>query len=467
MRKIIITISVLLFSVLNSAQTIEGTWNGILEVQGTQLKLVLHVANKDGKLVSTMDSPDQKAFGIPVPTTSFEANTLMIELPSAKMTYKGKPNVDFSEMEGVFSQMGLEIPLKLTRKPFEKVSLNRPQTPKEPFSYQQEEVVFENKTDKITLAGTLTYPKTKGKFPVVILITGSGPQDRNEELFEHKPFAVIADDLTKKGIAVLRFDDRGIGKSTGSFANSTTKDFANDVLAAVAFVKTRSNINPKKIGLIGHSEGGMIAPMVAAQSKDVNFIVLMAGPGAPIDELMVEQNARVAKFSGMTDDQIKESSEMNKSVYAILKNSTPENLEKELTAYLKTAMSNLPVGMKPTTEAALQQTVEGQVKVMTGKWFQYFIKYNPAENLSKVKCPVLAINGSLDFQVPSTMNLKAIEAALQKGKNKNFKTVELPGLNHLFQEAGTGTLEEYAKIEQTISPKALEVMSNWILQQTK
>ena len=179
----------------------------------------------------------------------------------------------------------------------------------------------------------MTYPKTKGKFPVVILITGSGAQERNEEFFEHKPFAVIADDLTKKGIAVLRFDDRGVGKSTGSFMTSTTEDFANDVLAAVDFVKTRSNINTKKIGLIGHSEGGMIAPMVAAQSKDVNFIVLMARPRSPIDELMVEQNARVARFAGMTDEQIKVTSEMNRSVYTILKNSTPENIEKELTTY--------------------------------------------------------------------------------------------------------------------------------------
>lgn len=456
MRKIIFTISILLLSILNFAQTIEGNWNGILEVQGTQLKLVFHVANKDRKLVSTMDSPDQKAFGIPVPTTTFEANTITFELPNAKITYKGKPNADFSEIDGTFSQMGSEIPLKLTRKPFEKVVLNRPQTPKEPFSYQQEEVVFENKIDKVTLAGTLTYPKTKGKFPVVILISGTGAQDRNSELFEHKPFAVIADVLTKKGIAVLRCDDRGVGKSTGSMMNSTTEDFGNDVLAAVEFLKTRPTINFKKIGLIGHSEGGMVAPIVAAKSEDVSFIVLMAGPGTPIDKLMVEQNARLGKLSGMSDEQITAARETNKSIYGIIKNSTPENLEKELTTYLKTTMSNLS-----------DEAVKGQVQTMTSKWFQYFIKYNPAENLSKVKCPVLAINGSLDFQVPSEMNLKAIETALQRGKNKNYKTLELPGLNHLFQEASTGALEEYAKIEQTISPTALEVMSSWILQQTK
>lgn len=467
MRKIIFTIALFLFNLLNFAQTIEGNWNGILEVQGTQLTLVFHVTNTDGKLVSTMDSPDQKAFGIPVATTTFENTVVTFELPNAKITYKGTPNADFSEIGGTFRQGALELPLKLSKKPIEKVALKRPQTPKEPFPYQQEEVVFENKTDKFTLAGTLTYPKKKGKFPVVILITGSGAQDRNEELFEHKPFAVIADELTKKGIAVLRFDDRGIGKSTGSFMNSTTRDFANDVLAAVDFLKTRSDINLKKIGLIGHSEGGMIAPMVAAQSKDISFIVLMAGPGTPIDELLVEQNASLAKFSGMSDDQIKVSNEMNKSIYAILKNSAPENLDKDLTTYLKTAMANLPEGMKPATEAALQESVEGQVQMLSGKWFQYFIKYDPAENLSKVKCPVLAINGSLDFQVPSGPNLKAIETALQRGKNKNFKTVEIQGLNHLFQEAGTGAFEEYAKIEQTISPKALEVMSNWILQQTK
>lgn len=465
MKKSILTFVLFLVTFSTFAQSIEGNWNGLLTIQGSQLPLVFHIESKNGTLVGTMDSPAQKAFGIPIQSTTFETNILAIGMPNLKINYTGKPNMDFSEIEGTFSQMGMEIPLKLSRKAIEKAVLLRPQTPKAPFSYTEEEVVFTNKKDSIILAGTLTIPATKGNYPVVILITGSGPQNRNEEIFEHKPFAVIADDLTKKGIAVLRIDDRGVGKSTGSFSNSTSADFANDVIAAIDFLKTRTEINPKKIGLIGHSEGGMIAPMVAVQSKDIRFIVLMAGPGTPIDELLVEQSAKAARLAGTNEDLIKSNSDLYSGMYAILKSSESNNIERQLTDYLTAGMLKMPEGMKPQTEQELSQAVENQVKIVTGKWFRYFIKYNPAENLTKVTCPVLAINGTLDFQVPATSNLKAIGAALTR--NKHFKLVELSGLNHLFQEATTGAFDEYAKIEQTISPKTLDVMSAWIIQQTK
>ncbi len=467
MKKTILILALFLMSLFAFAQSIEGNWNGALDIQGTQLPLVFHIETKDGKLVGTMDSPSQKAFGIPVQNTSFESNELSIGMPNLKINYKGKPNNDFSEIEGTFYQMGMEIPLKLSRNAIKKVALVRPQTPKGPFPYREEEVTFKNDKEGITLAGTLTLPNKKGNYPVVVLITGSGAQDRNEEIFEHKPFAVIADDLTRKGIAVLRIDDRGVGRSTGSFLNSTTADFATDIIAAIAFLKTKNEINSKKIGLIGHSEGGMIAPMVAAQSKDVHFIVLMAAPGTGIDELMVEQTARAEKLAGINDDFIKRNSDLFRGVCAIIKKGESNDLEEQLTAYLKENMPKLPEGMRPKTEAELNDAIANQVKIVTGKWFQYFIKYIPSENLSKIKCPVLAINGALDFQVPSTDNLKAIQAALVKGQNKNFKAIELPGLNHLFQEATTGAFEEYAKIEQTISPKALEVMTTWIIAQTK
>lgn len=467
MRKLIFTIVFIVTSLFSFAQTIEGNWNGLLEVQGQKMPLVFHIENKEGKLVTAMDSPSQKAFGIPVDITLFEANTLTVEMPKFKIKYTGKPNVDFTEVEGIFSQNGAEFPMKLSRKAIEPVALVRPQTPKGPFAYKQEEVTFSNTKDNITLAGTLTLPDTKGKFPVVILISGSGPQDRNEELFEHKPFAVIADDLTKKGIAVLRFDDRGIGKSTGDFQNSTTADFANDVLAAIAFLKTRPEINAKKIGLIGHSEGGMIAPMVAAGSKDVKFIVLMAGPGTPIDELLIDQSIRYSELAGADKESTEANAKMQKDIYAFIKNYKSDHLDTDLTAYIKGEMAKFPADMKPQTEAELNQAVDGQVKMVTGKWFLYFLKYIPAENLSKLKCGVLAMNGALDFQVPAKSNLKAIENALIAGKNKDFKIVELPGLNHLFQEATTGSFEEYSKIEQTISPKALSTISDWILLQTK
>lgn len=467
MKKSVFTTVLILFSFLGFAQSIEGVWNGLLEVSGQKIPLVLHVEKKDGKLVSTMDSPAQKAFGIPVDITLFEANTLTFELPKGKIKYTGKVNADFTEVDGTFTQMGTSFPMKLGRKPVEIAPLPRPQTPKGPFPYKVEEVTFTNVKDNVTLAGTLTMPDAKGKFPVVVLITGSGQQNRDEELFEHKPFAVIADDLTKKGIAVLRYDDRGAGKSTGDFKNSTSADFANDVLAAVAYLKTRPDINTKEIGLIGHSEGGMIAPMVAAESKDIKFIVLMAGPGTPIEDLLIEQSTRYSELAGADKESTEANAKMQRNTYAFVKNYKSDHLETDLTTYLKEEMAKFPADMQPKTEEELNKSVESQVKAINNKWFLYFLKYNPAENLSKLKCSVLAINGSLDFQVPAKSNLNAIEAALIKGKNKNFKIVELQGLNHLFQEAGTGAFEEYVKIEQTISPKALNTMSDWILLQTK
>ena len=457
----------LLLSILTFSQDITGNWNGILNVQGQNMPLVFHIENTAGKLTSTMDSPDQKAFGIPVDITTFQDNTLTIELPNFKIKYTGKANADFSEIDGNFAQGGANFSLKLGRKAIEKQEVLRPQTPKPPFNYNAEEVTFNNTKDNISLAGTLTYPKTGSKFPVVILITGSGPQDRNEEIFAHKSFAVIADDLTKKGIAVLRYDDRGVGKSTGDFSNSSTEDFANDVRSAIEFLKTRPEIDQKNLGLIGHSEGGMIAPMVAANNAAVKFIVLMAGPGTPIDELMIEQSTRYSELQGADASAIEVNTKIQKSTYAFIKNYKANDFEKDFTAFLKTEMSNLPDNQKPQTEVELNESVKNQVDAVNNKWFLYFIKYNPAENLSKLKCGVLAINGSLDFQVPAKTNLKAIDTALKSAKNKNYKIVELPGLNHLFQEATTGSVDEYATIEQTISPKALSIMSDWILIQTK
>ena len=466
MKRVFTTI-VLLSTILTFAQDITGTWNGVLEVQGQKMALVFHIENNDVKLTSTMDSPDQKAFGLPVENTTFLNNELTIELPAFKIKYTGKPNATFSEIDGNFTQGGANFPLKLDRKPIEKQEVLRPQTPKVPFPYKVEEVTFNNTKDNISLAGTLTYPNTTGKFPVVILISGSGPQDRNEELFKHKPFAVIADDLTKRGIAVLRYDDRGVGKSTGDFQNSSTEDFANDVRSAIEFLKTRPEIDQNKLGLIGHSEGGMIAPMVAANNIAVKFIVLMAGPGTPIDELLVEQSTRYSKLQGVDDATIATNTIIQKSTYAFIKNYKANDFEKDFSAFLKTEMSKLPENAKPKTEEDLNEAVKNQVDAINNKWFLYFIKYNPAINLSKLKCGVLAINGSIDFQVPAKPNLKAIENALKTAKNKNYKIVELPGLNHLFQESTTGSLDEYSTIEQTISPKALSIMSDWILVQIK
>jgi len=297
---------------------------------------------------------------------------------------------------------------------------------------------------------------------VVVLITGSGPQNRDEELMGHKPFLILSDYLTRNGIAVLRYDDRGMFSSKGNFAKSTTFDFATDVESAVNYLKTRKEIDPKHIGLIGHSEGGIIAPMVAVKSKDVRFIILMAGTGVQGSELLIRQQEAIGKASGIKDEDLKKTAEINKEAYKIICNTTDTTkLKSELTAFLKLKAKEVPASQMPKGMNE-DELVKMEMIQLNSPWMLNFIRYNPEPMLEKVKCDVLAINGDKDLQVDSKINLPAIENALKKGGNKKFTIKELPGLNHLFQECTTGLPKEYAEIEQTISPTALETMANWI-----
>jgi pimeloyl-ACP methyl ester carboxylesterase len=339
-------------------------------------------------------------------------------------------------------------------------ALNRPQEPKKPYPYDEEEVGYENKRDGVKLAGTLTLPRGKGPFPATLLITGSGPQDRNESLLGHKPFLVLADYLTRQGIVVLRVDDRGVGGSTGSVPDSTTENFAADVTAGIEFLKTRKEIDPKQIGLIGHSEGGLIAPMVAAQNGDVAFIVLMAGTGLTGEEILYLQGALILKAGGASAEQLAKQRATQEGMFKILKEEKdPATAEKRLHEELS---RNLTEEAKKKSE----QAIAAQIKRANTPWFRYFLTLDPRPALRKVKCPVLALNGENDLQVPATENLREIEAALKAGGNKDVTIVSLPKLNHLFQTSETGSMSEYAKIEETIAPVALKTIGDWILKRT-
>jgi hypothetical protein len=456
MKMMIFILLSVFFSFQINAQDITGTWNGELEVSGMKLRLVFHIKDSNGVYSSTMDSPDQGAHGIPVEKTSFENGKLKIEIPKGNLEYNGELKGD--SIVGNLTQRGMEFAINLSRKAIEKPVVIRPQEPIPPYPYYSEEVVFENKNANITLAGTLTLPKKEGNYPVVILITGSGPQNRDEEIFGHKPFLVIADYLTRHGIGVLRYDDRGVGKSKGVFSTSTSADFASDVKSAIQYLKTRKDINVKKIGLIGHSEGGMIAPMVASESKDVSFIVLLAGPGIPIDQLMLLQKKMIEKKMGVADSIIANGQEMNKGAYEIIKNSKNDtNLKEEVNHYFANFLGS---------KASEKQVEEITDQIIT-PWWIYFLRYNPVPVLEKVKCPVLALNGENDVQVPYQENLKGIQTALIKGGNKAFTILPIPHLNHLFQESKTGLPQEYPTIEQTFSPIALEAINQWIQKQVK
>lgn len=458
MKTKILTLTCLLASLFTFAQEITGSWHGELDVQGMKIPLIFNIMAEGDNLTSTMDSPKQGAKGIPVTKTTFNNNELLIEATNLMVTYKGTLQEDI--IEGLFIQNKIEIPLILRRVTVDDVAYvqRRPQTPKAPFDYPTEDVSFENPTDKNTLAGTISLPKDKKDFPIVIMITGSGSQDRNEEIFGHQPFAVIADDFAKKGIATLRLDDRGVGESSKGNDNPTTANYATDINTAVEFLAKKGY---KNIGLLGHSEGGMIAPMVATFNKKVKFIVSMAGPGIAIDQLMAMQIEKGGQLAGENPEKLKLDVEISKKSFEFIKKYKGDELKSELEKMYLVDFQKYPEAIMPKENIAIE--AKNEAEKFSNAWLLYFIKFDPADYISKLKIPVLAINGSLDFQVDAKSNLNGFEKNLKKAGNKNFKIIEMNGLNHLFQECTTGYISEYGEIEQTIAPKALAEMSNWIL----
>ena len=336
---------------------------------------------------------------------------------------------------------------------------NRPQEPKEPFGYHIENVSFKNSLDSVSLAGTLTYPEKGSNFPAVILISGSGPQDRNSELMDHKPFLVIADYLTNRGIAVLRVDDRGTGESKGNYNETGLNGFVNDTKSAFEFLKTHNKINSSQIGLIGHSLGGIIAPIVASENSDISFIILLAGSGVRGDKLMLLQKEQIERKMGVPEVAITQGQINMKGAYDIIVNQdlNKVQLQAELQKYF----------MKKFGAALPKNQIKNIATQMSYPWFADFIRCDPKTSLSKVNCPVLALNGGKDLQVPAEENLEAIKIILEENGNKAIKTIQLEGLNHLFQESETGLPNEYAEISQSFSPKALKIIEGWIKNHTQ
>ena len=438
--------------------SVEGLWQGALEANGLRLRFQLHVTHDDQRqLVAALDSPDQGISGLPAVNVSQKLTVFHFEIPIVQGVYEGNLNAAKSVITGNWTQGGITYSLNFLRSD-QLVELVRPQNPKKPYPYHEEEVTFPNPKAQISLAGTLTLPSGQGPFPAAILIAGTGPHDRNENFAGHRPFLVLADHLTRKGVAVLRYDKRGIGKSTGNYDQATTEDFASDAAAALDYLKSRKEINARKIGLIGHSEGGLIAPMIASRSSDAAWVVLLAAPGLKGEQIMLLQSELILKAAGFDDDRIAKARDFNLQSYALArKEKDPEVLETKLTDLVdSTGMSTT---LPPTT-------LKPQARMMTSAWFRFFLDYDPVPALKQTQCPVLALNGDKDLQIASKENLAQIHKALQEGGNKDCQTHELADLNHLFQHAPTGSPAEYGGIQETFAPEALNFVSDWILKHT-
>ncbi len=468
--KNIILLSLILTSLSGSLQiraqhqidkkSITGSWLGKLEIGAVPLRLIYNLkVNDNDSLVASLDSPDQGAKGISIGPVTLDSNKIKILAPLLLAEYNGTITND-TLIEGTFKQAGRTMPLNL-KKLKKAFTFNRPQKPKSPLHYISDDVTFRNEKADISIAGTLTIPEGNGPFPAVILITGSGSQNRNEELMGHEPFLVIADYLTRNGIAVLRCDDRGVGQSQGSPLNTTSADHATDVEAALHYLSTRKEIDPKRVGLAGHSEGGFIAPIVASNNPQVAFIVSLAGTGVPGEMILNRQNKDISLASGVKANEVKESISINKKLFSVLKKESDNTkAEARIAEVYKKALIKKKKSPEEVDQALKQ--LNASLSPVSYNWFRYFISTDPAVFWEKVKCPVLALNGEKDLQVAADINLPAIEKALKSGGNSAVKTIKFPELNHLFQHCKTGLPSEYGEIEETISPEVLKVMADWI-----
>jgi len=468
MRVITLALLLIITSAV-AAQTpthnVEGNWLGTLEAGGAQLRLALKIKKSESSYTAKFDSLDQGANDLPIDSIVLDGAKLSFSAAQFGINYEGTLSETGDEISGTFKQRGGSSPM-IFKRVVEAPKLNRPQDPKKPYPYDEQEVSYRNEKDNVKIAGTLTLPRGRGPYPAVLLITGSGSQDRNETIKGHHPFLVLADHLTRNGIAVLRVDDRGIGGTDLGSLSATSENFAEDVLAGVNFLKQRKEIDPKMIGLIGHSEGGMIAPMVAARSKDVSFIVLLAGPGQRGEDVIYTQTQLIHKAQGTPPDTLAHIVSLSRRINAIVKTETDEKrieqrINEEIAAYAGTLNDDQKKSFEPAA-----RDVKAFIPVYKMPWYRYFIMFDPQPVLKNVRVPVLALNGEHDLQVAWKENLDLIAADLKAGGNEDITTEAFPKLNHLFQTSPTGLLSEYSQIEETICPAVLKTVTDWILRRT-
>jgi len=436
-----------------------------------QFKIVFRVSQDgDGSFDALTDIPDQEAWDMPADLVVSGGRAVEFDIYNIRCKYEGTISKNGKTIDGKFKGPdggGMPLVLERVDNPPTRKS-KRPQEPKKPYPYKTEEVFFDNTIDHVRLAGTLTLPQSEGLFPAVLLVTGSGPNDRDQLIWGHKTFLVLADYLTRQGIAVLRCDDRGVGRSTGNYDIAVFDDFKRDAIAGLAYLKTRPEINPDKVGLLGHSEGGAVATLAASSSSDAAYLVLMAAPGQSDFDGLLKQFADGPRARGASEEAIAvKCSILNKIFYTIRRQTDSNTAESKIRDILQKARPDLAALSEDQRKKIGLESVDSfEFGWMFSPEFSSILRYDPREPLMKIKCPVLALNGGNDVQMPIE-NLTAIEAALAAGGNHHCTIKEMPGLNHLFQTSQTGSPAEYASIEETLSPAVLNLISEWILKQTR
>jgi pimeloyl-ACP methyl ester carboxylesterase len=439
-----------------------GSWLGTLKIGPTHLRLAFEIEREGDGYRATLTSVDQGNAKIPCADVTLQNEACEIRVPSIGGKLSGSWT-EAGEIEGKWTQGGARIPIVLTRVKSLPVA-RRPQEPQGPLPYRWLEVRYEQPQGGFSLAGTLSEPEGEGPFPAVLLITGSGAQDRDEALAGHRPFLILADALTRRGLAVLRVDDRGIGGSGGGDTDPTTEELVDDVLAGVAFLKSRPEICSDQIALVGHSEGGLIAPLAAVRSPDVAAIVLLAGPGTTGEQILYTQSAEIMAAGGASQELIDANRAVQEKMFAELKQQLDEDDREHVERVLQELLAEEPAVevLLEGTEIDRQEWMERQLAACCSRWFRFFLFHDPVPVLEQVHCPVLALIGERDLQVSPKVNLPLIRDALARGKNSHATVQELPELNHLFQTSKTGAISEYGQIEETFAPAALTLVGDWL-----
>lgn len=440
--------------------SVEGVWQGMLRLEGGELRLIFILERAaDGGLTGSINSPDQAMAGIPLSQVEVEGTGVRFAAAAIAGEFEGRLAEDGDSIAGVWRQSGLELPVRLTRTARAPATPQRPQEPPERVPYRVEEVAYDSLDQGVRLAGTLTVPAGEGPFPAVLLITGSGPQDRDETLLGHRPFAVLADHLTLNGIAVLRVDDRGVGESTGDFTAATSEDFADDAEAGFRWLRARPEVDRARVGLLGHSEGAIVAPLVAAREPAVAFLVLLAAPAVPGEQILYRQGELILRAGGAGDEVVEASRTLQEALFRAVRDAADG-------AAAQAAARAVLLRRAKTLEGPEREQAEAmfdlQAAEVASPWFRFFLRHDPAPVLAKVRCPVLAVWGEKDLQVPPDQNRPPLEAALAAGGNRSVAARVLPGLNHLLQPAMTGHPGEYGQIEETIDTVALQLIVFWI-----
>lgn len=437
---------------------IEGFWESTLKYPGIEERIVFKFFRMpNGTLKAALLRPDVTNDEIPVSKLTLEDGHLYLEITSLNVFFDGQIRPEGSVIEGQWKHRAFSQPLSL-RRVTEVSKRRRPQEPVPPYPYDKEDVVYTNTDAQCQLAGTLTLPHRPRPCPAVLLVSGGGAQNRDGMILGHRPFLVLADYLSRRGIAVLRADDRGVGASTGDRSRATSEDYAEDALAGIGFLKGRSEINPSLIGLIGHSEGGIIAALAAAQSRDVAFVVMMASPGLPGREYLLQYEESIQRALGLSEETVAWNRVLQDRILAMLEE------EEKNQALTRIKLRQILEELDPPVP---QHRLQAALKRFLSPWHRFLVRHDNGATLRKVKCPVLAIFAEKDIQVPPNGNLEAVEHALKSGGNKDYRVEKLPGLNHLFQTAETGAPSEYAEIEETLSPVALGLIAGWLREHTE